>query len=229
MTTINDIQADAEREGVFLTEAEAQDILDARSAFGSAADQAREEGEAAAFAAAEEALTSGVAAALTNSVLKIWQEVLVNADADRDQRISPRYANSIVSNWPKLGFGDVSQYHQRYFAHLIELRYILDEEIASDPKAFDHIGEDDAELNREHYINLLTEWQVRIAQWEAQWDVDDEHAAAELAAVADVTAFFVGPQGLVEHLSQIGMLYTDEDRDRLRERLIEADKEARGE
>ena len=156
---------------------------------------------------------------LTHTILEIWQSILSNIEANEDEHISPRYANSIVSNWPRLNFQDVKAYTKVYFTYLKTLRLILTNEIAKDPAALERV-EDDAEENREHYLELIGAWQEQIESWEQNWDSDAPNAHILLAALADATSFFVGAQGLVEHLSQINFQFTDEDREVLRERLL---------
>ena len=161
----------------------------------------------------------GQAPELSHTILEIWAQVLSNIEANEGEHISPRYANSIVSNWPRLKFQEVSAYTQKYFTYLKSLRELLTEEIAKDPAAFERV-ENDAEENREHYLELIGAWQERIEMWEQTWQSDAKDSHVTLAALADATSFFVGAQGLVEHLSQIGFQFTDEDREALRLRLL---------
>jgi hypothetical protein len=161
----------------------------------------------------------GTSPALTHTILQIWASVLSNIEANEGEHISPRYANSIVSNWPRLNFQEVSAYTRQYFTYLKALREILTAEIDKDPAALERV-ENDAEDNREHYLELIGAWQEQIEQWEQDWDSDDHGSHISLAALADATSFFVGAQGLVEHLSQINFQFSDEDREALRLRLL---------
>ena len=161
----------------------------------------------------------GTSPALTHTILEIWQEVLSNIEDNEHEHISPRYANSIVSNWPRITFQEVSGYTRMYFSFLKGLRNILTEEIAKEPQALERV-ENDAEENRAHYLELLGAWQEQIERWELEWDSDSPLSHVGLAALADATSFFVGAQGLVEHLSQINFQFTDEDREALRLRLL---------
>ena len=156
---------------------------------------------------------------LTHTILEIWASVLSNIEQNEGEHISPRYANSIVSNWPRLQFQDVSAYTRQYFAYLKALREFLTAEIDKDPAALERV-KDDAEENREHYLELIGAWQEQIEKWEQDWNSDAPDSHITLAALADATSFFVGAQGLVEHLSQINFPFTDEDREALRIRLL---------
>lgn len=161
----------------------------------------------------------GTAPALTHTVLEIWTNVLSNIEGNEDEHISPRYAHSIVSNWPKLSYQDIAGYTRQYFMFLKGLRNILTEEVDKDPEAFGRI-ENDVEENRAHYLELIAGWQVQIERWELEWDCTAPKSHIGVAALADATSFFVGAQGLVEHLSQIGFQFSDEDREALRLRLL---------
>jgi hypothetical protein len=161
----------------------------------------------------------GQAPELTHTILEVWASVLSNIESNEGEHISPRYANSIVSNWPRLTFQEVSEYTRQYFTFLKALRDILTAEIDKNPAALERV-ENDAEENREHYLELIGGWQELIEEWEQNWDSDAPDSHVTLAALADATSFFVGAQGLVEHLSQIHFQFTDEDREALRLRLL---------
>lgn len=161
----------------------------------------------------------------SHSLLQVWQEVLSNVEGAKAERVAPQSANRLVSSWPKMSYADTVVYHEMYHDLLIELRDILTEEIESDPDCFKYGGEEDAEENREHYLELLFAWQARIQEWEHAWDARDENAAAWIAAIADATAFFVGPNGLVQHLETIKFEFDEEAQLALRDRLTEAKKE----
>lgn len=161
----------------------------------------------------------GQAPELTHTILEVWASVLSNIEANEGEHISPRYANSIVSNWPRLSFQEVRNYTHQYFTFLKALREILTAEIDKDPEALKRV-ENDAEENREHYLELIGAWQEQIEEWEQNWDSEALDSHITLAALADATSFFVGAQGLVEHLSQINFNFTDEDREALRLRLL---------
>lgn len=163
------------------------------------------------------------------TLLEIWRNVLGNIEAERGGRVSPAAANQLVNIWPKLTFADVSVYTNAYYDYLLDLRDILDAEIAKDKKAFKHTAprrpdgtldpDGDAIKNGPRYRELLAAWQERIILWEHQWDSDAADAAARVAAIADATAFYVGPQGLVANLDDIGFQLTDDESEAIRTRL----------
>jgi hypothetical protein len=173
-------------------------------------------------------LNDGDSGKLNHTLLEMWRSILGNVEAVSAQKVTPAIANRIVNAWPKLSFADVADYHATYHAFLLELRDILDEVIASDPKCLTRTGEDedsDAVANRGLYIELLFRWQERIMLWDAAWDCTSPQAGVLLAAIADATSFSVGSNGLVAHLDQIRLDFTDADRAAMGARLEAAKAE----
>jgi len=173
---------------------------------------------------AEEALMNEFREALetpTLTLLDTWSNLLGNIEGERESRVSPALANKITTVWPKMSFQDVPRYFAAYYDHMELLREDLLDIIAENPEALEHV-EDDMEFNHELYLELLYRWQVRIGIWEHEWDAAAEDSHISIAAIADSTSFFVGPQGLVEHLTAAGFNFTDEERAALEQRLVEA-------
>lgn len=162
------------------------------------------------------------------TLLEVWREVLSNIEDSRDTRVGPAAANRIIGSWPKMTYGDIPHYHARYHDLLLEMRDILHAEIDAHPDALENI-DDDAEDNRDRYINLLFEWQKKVIDWELAWDPADPNAAAELAAIADATAFYLGGMGLVDHLTQIKFVFDEDAQAEMVQRLEAYRKEASGE
>jgi len=163
------------------------------------------------------------------TLLEVWSNVLKNIEPSRDQKhIAPTIANKIVSSWPKMSFQDVRNYHLKYHALLIELRDILENLIEKNPDALENT-ENEAVDNRDLYIELVSRWHEQVAQWERDWTVDDADSHVQLAAIADAASFFTGPSGLAAHFSDIGLSFTDDDRETLTKRLMLAAEEVEGE
>jgi len=161
------------------------------------------------------------------TLLEIWRELLTNIEAGRAEKVTPQAANHVVTQWPKISFQEVPRYHEIYHDLLIELRQILLDMIKANPDALKNLGDrgaetSDAIANRPLYLELLFLWQFHIMGWEAAWDASDPESHLLIAAIADATSFFVSNRGLVEHLTNIGFVYSDDDRDALGERLSEA-------
>lgn len=183
------------------------------------AEQLTPEDEAAIIAS----LTEGDTPTLSHTVLEIWSEILSNLETEEKSRTSPVVATRIVRSWPGMQYRDIPRYWELYYTLMREMRDALMAVIRSDEDCFSHV-EDDAEENRDLYLEVLFQWSDIVGQWEENWDLQSEDAVAHVAAIADCGAFFIGEQGLAAHLSQeqVGFRYTEEDRVALTQRLTEA-------
>lgn len=147
-----------------------------------------------------------------NPILKIWREVLRPAAEERYSKVSPQWANRIVSQYPQMRYTDMELYRDRYFGHLVDLAEILNIEIASDPDCLTYTDmKDDAEHNAVHYMNLLLLWQMAVLQWEMDWECTAPDSAIEIAAISEVHKMFFGPTGMTQFLDNIGFEFTDDD------------------
>ena len=149
-------------------------------------------------------------------VLEVWQKVLQPAADEAEAKISPQWANKICSSYREIAFAQMPEFQKRYFGKLLELATILDEEIATDDECLNPTTpEEDLEQNGVHYRNLLRDWQLRIMQWELDWDITDPLAGVEIAAVSEVHKLFLGEMGVVAYLENIKYEVTDADRQEL--------------
>jgi hypothetical protein len=155
-------------------------------------------------------------------ILEVWREVLKPAQSELGRRINPAWANKITSSYRELNFRDMPAYRDAYFGALLEMAQILDEEIASDDDCLTYTtAEEDAKHNRLHYINMLTNWQLMILQWEMDWDCEAPEAPVVVAAISEVHKMFLGEVGLLSFLDNIGFEFDESDQARLTERLTE--------
>ena len=153
-------------------------------------------------------------------ILQVWREVLAPARDEIDTKVTPQWASRIISSYIGLGFEDMVMFRNRYYAKLMEMMAILDEEIATDPECLTYSeAADDARHNAGHYKNLLLDWQLRLLDWEMAWDTMAIHAAVELAAVSEVHKMFFGPNGLTAFLDNIGFEFTEADSAAMQEAL----------
>ena len=164
-------------------------------------------------------------AIIRQPLLVIWRELLSNIDTERNARITLAQAQKITSTWPQLEYGDVPAYLDMYYEFLQEMRGIVLAELDSDPKAEEQFGDDDAVENRQHYINILFNWNLATSRWEKQWNTTAHNAAIGVAAIVDAHSFFLSQTGLVAHLNEIGFQFTEEDSAKLAQELAEAEAE----
>lgn len=160
------------------------------------------------------------------TLLEIWSHLLDNLEPERLLPITPDFAARVVQSWPQMKIQDVKDYRDSYHSFMEQMRSVVRTVIAAaDPEALEATGIDedsDAVVNRAHYIEILLEWQLLIGRWERDWDSEAVDAHITLAAIADASVFFLGQTGLVAHLSEIGLVFQDEDREEMTKRLVEA-------
>jgi hypothetical protein len=162
-------------------------------------------------------------------ILQIWQAVLQPSADVLTQKVTPQWANRIITAYVGLDFYDMELFRNKYFTKMADLAAILDLEVASDDECLTYTDPaDDARHNSHHYKNLLLQWQQQILQWEMDWTCTDDDAATELAAISEVHKFFFGQTGLTAFLDNIGFEFTEDDTATLRVALEEF-KEGAGE
>ena len=160
---------------------------------------------------------------LTVTVLRIWQEILGNIEESRQERISPTLAARVVRAWSNMTIQEVPQYWALYYDLLESARTRLHNVLSAHPDAIDQV-ENDAEENREVYLEVAFEWNDLLARMDEQWNCTDPEAHLQLAALTDVAGFLTGPNGLFDALSQpqVGFEFTEADQAALAKRLGEA-------
>lgn len=165
------------------------------------------------------------------TLLETWTLILDSIEGSRDEKITPTIALKIVNSWPQLSFQDLAEYHELYHLKLIELRQAVRDIIKKHPKALkntdqgtDSFGQpskdSDPVANHALYVELLYQWQASILRWETDWNSSDSNSHIVLAAIADASAFFVGNQGLVQHLSEINFKFPEGEQKDLQARLL---------
>ena len=168
------------------------------------------------FETVDDLVADAAANAGYHTILEIWREVLVPSFEERKKKITPQWANRIVTTYQGLGFGDMHHFRDRYFDKIAELFNILVAEIESDDECLNVMTpKEDVELNAHHYINVLTNWQKAFLTWEIDWSAAASDAAVELASISEVHRMFFDQNGLTALLDQINFEFTDADRDLL--------------
>lgn len=162
-------------------------------------------------------------AAPYNSLLRVFDTILSGAEAEREESISPAYAQRIVGRHVEVRFKDMVAFHEVYFNKIAELYEILKIEIAA---AGDNVeaadAEEDVALNSEHFKNLLLQWQLAFQSWELEWHPMQKNAAVDLAATSEAFTMFFGQTGLTQFFGEINFNLDEDDQRFMAEALIEA-------
>lgn len=162
-----------------------------------------------------------------HALIKLWRDVLSNAEAEGQKKVTPQWANKMVQSYPGIGFGDVETLRDTYFGMLAEMVNILNWEISLDPQCTTPTTpEEDVEENAHHYKNVLLTWQLLFLQYELEWEASSPYAAVDLAALSETHKTLFGGAdrpGLVAFLDNIGFTehYTEADQEDLRAALEE--------
>lgn len=153
-------------------------------------------------------------------ILEVWREVLKPAHTERDGKVTPQYANKIVSGYHGIEFVDMNVFRDRYYSKVIDLEKILHEVIESDDQCLlASTPEEDREMNSKHYRTVLLEWQKQFLTWELEWDTTDPLAGVEMGSVAEVHKMFFSEMGIVAYLQNIQFQFTEQDQAEIAEAL----------
>ena len=144
------------------------------------------------------------------TLLEVWRSILENIEAAEKEPITPSFAARVVGGHAQITVQEVFRYRTIYSDRLREFRDILDFEIESDPDCL-KFGDEDAEVNGKHYLNLLISWQLLCQSTEEEWDSTSAEAHLEMAAYVDATNFVLGNTGMIAHLDQIGFTFDEDD------------------
>ena len=161
-----------------------------------------------------------------NPICRIWQEVLSNAEAVRDERITPQWAARVISSHKDIHFDDMPDYRDLYYARILQLREVLDGEIEASPECLNATtADEDLELNTILYINVIIGWQKTILSWELDWDCTHADAAIDLATIIELHKMFFDPTGLASLLDQINFEFSETNQELLTAELEEMKSE----
>lgn len=161
-------------------------------------------------------------------ILRVWAELLSNAEADRETKISPQWATKVVQSYAGIDFDAVSTVHDYFYDNIEELRQILLSELETvEPGKLSAItdAKTDAEELYEHYLNVLLNWQLAFTQWEKDWDIELACPAEDLAAIGLTHNMFLGQTGLVNLLGTISLDIAEDDLAFIQESLMAAAEE----
>lgn len=179
--------------------------------------------------ATAEGLIEEAAAAPYHTILELWRGVLAPAKDEKDARITPQWANRVVATYQEISFKDMKAFQEDYFAKVLDLADILDEEIAEDPECLNpSSAEEDREVNSLRYLNIMVLWQSMFLLWELEWAPEDELAAVQIAAMSEVHKMFFGENGILGLLDQIKFEFNEEHQEMLVGALEGIRKEVEG-
>ena len=159
----------------------------------------------------------------SHSLLQVWASILSNIDVAAEEKITPEEAGGLISRYSFLRVQETPRYLMLYYTFLREYRNALTAEIESDPECLKRTEpEVDAEENRPHYMNLLTQWMAIAMQLGLAWDATAEEAHLELAAMNEARNFVIGSTGIVAHLESINFTLSPDEHDEISRAVLAA-------
>lgn len=165
-------------------------------------------------------MPDGVDLPTWHSVLEVWQKVLTDGCKDKAAKVTPQWANRIVTTYPEIKYSDMVVFRDTYYGIVEELLNIVNLEIDTDDECLNAASpEEDVELNSLHYKNILIDWQKSMLLHEMEWDCLDKNAAIVIGALAEVHKATFGPQGITAYLDNVGFQFDEEDQENLAEEL----------
>lgn len=152
-----------------------------------------------------------------HTVLRAWQEILKEENfTASSQEITARWATEVCGKYVGVTFADMPSHRDLYFDLIREMRAIVEAEIESDEDCLTHKSlEEDSLENREHYLNILMQWQLSFLEHELNWDCTAADAATRLSSLAEAHGMFFGATGLTGHLEAIRLEFTEADQEDL--------------
>jgi len=142
-----------------------------------------------------------------HTLFEMWADMLAEAIHQTEQGISMPLADGLLRQWPWLRYLDLPEYVAYRRTYLQKAKQVLE---AAYPKPAELLfleNEDDFELHKEGYIDVIVGWTRLSNELTAMWDtvpLKDRKKGVIHAAVADVSAFLINPNnGLVEYIKNL--------------------------
>ena len=145
-----------------------------------------------------------------HTILEVWDNIFQGAESESHKKINIEQAVAMLKAWDILKLNQLPHYRAKFYEHLDVLHTLLKERVEQDETCLEH-AKDDAEWNREIYLQVSLDWNDYFDACDAEWDCTDEYAAPELAALADAASFAVTDNGLLGYLNHIGLSYSSDD------------------
>jgi hypothetical protein len=163
-----------------------------------------------------------------HSILQVWREVMSPENIEANKGWTMQWAVQLCGKYPQLTFDQIPVFHDFYFMLLEDLAQQVRDKIEENEDCLKVANaEEDVAENHQAYKDLLFSWQLRLQEFELAWDPTSETAAAAVAAIGEVQAFFFSDRGLTAHLEVIKLEFTDEDQTELRIALEAQREEAK--
>ena len=176
------------------------------------------------FPITQEMINKAGSGQFDSTMFEMWDQGLDRAIFQTEQPMSIPLAHSLLKQWTWLRYKDLDQYNKSRLKKLKEAKEVLH---ACFPKPVELLfqeNENDWEIHRDAYIDVIVEWTRLSNKWEAAWGeipLTRVDKGIEHATVVDITALLINPNfGLVESIRELaGFDITEEDRASIEARI----------
>jgi len=180
---------------------------------------------AEAFARAQQGLYDTV-------LLEMWEAQLIDEITGHRELASMSLYENFMTTWPWLGYGNIEK-TRMILAELTEeslatLYEAIDYAAAQEtpPRSREEVyqsAEDDWNLNRHIYEEVIARWSALANVWGDRWQYSNmRDKPIRHVATAIATARTIGPNGLMEQMRHLANFdFTVDDQERLRARVYE--------
>lgn len=148
----------------------------------------------------------------TNSVLKVWDEVLSNAEKFIGTPASLEDCIKVVRNWTNLSMQEVQDYADMYHRILADAHAIVRGVVEENPEALAFVGEEDMRENHSLYKALIIAWNLMLDRRHQDWVCTALNSHVQAAALIDARGYlFANGMGLTAHLDALGFEFSPEE------------------
>lgn len=165
-----------------------------------------------------------------STLFEMWEDILEEAKRQVAGNVSIPLANGLLRQWPWLSFKHLPDYFKARHQMLEEALDVLKSCYPKPQELLYQENEDDWNLHKDAYIDVIVEWTKLSNFWSDSWEeipMNRPDKAYKHAAVADMVALLVNPSsGLVEQMSNLANFQiTEEESEVLQKRIAGVDDE----
>lgn len=140
-----------------------------------------------------------------HTVLELWERHIEELLRINEAPMELMFADSVLRQWPWLGYADLEPYREARQEKLLDILKALRFAYTKSSELLFQENENDWDLHKEIYLEVLVQWSILPLKWDKQWSTaTDMQIKALLHAVnADAAVLVGGPESLPEYLRSL--------------------------
>ena len=174
----------------------------------------------------QDAVRKAQAGEYDHTLFEMWEDMIDKSVEATFGLLTIPVADSIMRQWPWLNYADIEGYLLSRRRRLIETKESLQEAYPKPQELLFQENENDWEIHKESYIDVIFNWTVLTNSWAAEWaemPISDPAKAIEHAAISDVSMLITGPDGYITQMQHLANFeVTNEEGEALNARIAEA-------